>query len=288
MIDVEVKVPATVANIGPGFDCLGAALGLYLEIRITKSSEPAITGKGRIRDVASNLTHRAFVSAFAAVEKEAPAVSIEMLEIYPSARGLGASASAIVAGLAGARAFGDLDIPDAELARLAVRMEGHGDNVLPAFFGGLVLNSHEGWMHFEPTRNISPMILVAAQKFKTSSARAVLPAEVPREDAVANSSATAGLVAVLTGTGPVESLMICTEDRLHEPYRLPLMPETFDLRENLREKGIPTAMAGAGPSLISLVESSELPDAREVAGALLPEGWRIITPGWDMTGAEIR
>ncbi|MFN2611296.1 MAG: homoserine kinase [Actinomycetota bacterium] len=211
-----------------------------------------------------------------------------MIEIYPSARGMGASASAIVAGLVGARAFGDLELDDPELARLAVRMEGHGDNVLPAMFGGLVLNSQDGWLHFDPTDQILPMILVAAQKFKTSSARAVLPADVPRVDAVANISATAALLSALIGSAPIDSLMASTADRLHEPYRLPLMPQSLGLHEGLRGKGIPTALAGAGPSLISLVPADRIEDAKRTAEGLIPGGWEIMTPGWDLQGAKVR
>lgn len=287
-MDVEVRVPATVANLGPGFDCLGVALGLHLTVRFKSSDTDQITGKGRIRSLPDNLTYRAFTSAFEAAGVAAPKVNIEMAEIYPSARGLGASASAIVAGLAGARAVGDIGLEDSVLARLAIGIEGHGDNVLPALFGGLVLNSSEGWMRFEPSSEISPMVFVAREGFKTSAARRVLPADVPRADAVANAAATAALVAVLNGSGPVESLLLATEDRLHEPYRLPLMPESMDLHSALRKKGIPTALSGAGPSLISLVPLSVFDETLQTAMQMVPSGWQVLTPGWDLTGAQIR
>ena len=288
MIDIEVKVPATIANLGPGFDCLGVAIGVYLQMRVTPSDEVQITGKGRIRSVADSLIYRSFVSAFAAVDAQAPAVKMEMTDIYPSARGMGASASAIVAGLVAAREIGELDLSDEDLAELAVRVEGHGDNVLPAFFGGLVVNSQHGWLHLVPTDAISPMVLVAREKFKTEAARRVVPTEVPRDVAVANAAATASLVAALTGQAPPSSLLMAMSDELHEPHRLPLMPESEQLHAVLREKNIATALAGAGPSLISLVETSELESAVVMAKEAAPDGWQILTPGWDLQGAQVR
>lgn len=287
-MDVEVRVPATVANLGPGFDCLGAAIATYLRIKVSGSDKPEVAGEGPLRPVSENLTHRAFTSGYAAVDQEAPPVRVETLEAYPSARGLGASASAIVAGLVSARHIGELDLSDADLGRLAVRIEGHADNVLPALFGGLVLSAQDGWVRFEPVNEITPLVLIARDKFKTQEARLVLPAEVPRADAVANSAATATLIAVLTGQQPAEALLVATEDRIHEPYRLPLMPETLDLHAALRGKGIPTALAGAGPSLVCLIASDRRAEALDLAQDLVPEGWQVLLADWDLHGAQVR
>jgi len=288
VMDIEIKVPATVANLGPGFDCLGAAVGMYLRLRVTLSESAAVTGVGRTRPPDENLTHRAIRTAFEEAGSEAPPITVEQVEVYPSARGLGASASAIVAGLVAARETADLGLSDADLARIAIRIEGHADNVLPAFFGGLVLSSPHGWMRFEPTEEVSPLILLAAQKFQTEKARAVLPAELPREDAVANASASAALVAVLTGVESPEALFWATEDRVHEPYRLPLMSDTFEVHQAMRAQGIPTALAGAGPSLICLVSSERIVEAEAAARKTVPDGWEVITPGWDREGAKVR
>jgi homoserine kinase len=285
-MDVEVRVPATVANLGPGFDCLGAAVGAYLRIKAGISKESEVVGE--VTPLPRNLTHTAFVEAFQAAGAEPPPVRIEVVENYPSARGLGASASAIVAGLAAARQLGDLNLSDSDLARLAIRIEGHSDNVLPAFFGGLVLCAKEGWMRFEVSQEIAPVVLVAGEKLQTSEARRVLPLEVPRADAVSNSAATAGLVAVLTGLQPLDALPMATEDRLHEPYRLPLMRESLDVHTALRDKGFAVALAGAGPSLICLVETGRVDEAVTMAKEVLPEGWELLTPGWDTDGAQVR
>lgn len=287
-MDVEVRVPATVANMGPGFDCLGAAIGAHLRVRVSASEAPEVVGVGPPHPLPGNLTHRAFGAAFDAAGRETPPVRVEVLQTYPSARGMGASASAIVAGLVAARQVGDLELSDAELARLAIRTEGHADNVLPAMFGGVVLCAREGWMRIDPSAAISPLVCVAPKPFRTAEARRVLPAEVPRADAVGNAAAVAALVAVLTGVEPPEALMAATEDRLHEPYRLPLMPETQGLHASLRAKGVAAALAGAGPSIVCLVPAADIAESAAVARDLAPPGWDVLAPGWDTGGAQVR
>ncbi|MGH2709302.1 MAG: homoserine kinase, partial [Actinomycetota bacterium] len=280
--EVEVRVPATVANLGPGFDCLGVALGVHLRLRVSPAASEEAPPPNR------NLTHRSFAEAFGATGRRAPPVSVQVLESYPSARGMGASASAIVAGLVAARLMGELEMSDQELARLAIEIEGHPDNVVPALLGGLVLCSGQTWMRLEPHPGVSPLVLVARERFKTVEARRALPAEVPRADAVANAAALSALVMALTGLEPPTALMLATEDRIHEPYRLALMHETADLHAVLRAKGVPTALAGAGPSLICLVETRSLEGCTRLARERLPEGWQAISPGWDLLGAQAR
>ena len=285
---IDVRVPATVANLGPGFDCLGVAVGSHLELRITRSETVELRGGDPSVGVGDDLTYRAFVSAFAAVDEAAPPVCIEVTASYPQARGLGASAAAIVAGLVGARAAGDLDLADADLARMAIRIEGHADNVLPALFGGVVLASGDGWIRFTPDPGVAPLILVARERFSTAESRRVLPAEVPRSDAVANAAAVAALVTVLSGLEPPAALMMATTDRIHEPYRLPLLPETLDLHQGLRASGIAAALSGAGPSVVCLVATDALVDTISLVRGLLPAGWDILAPGWDLQGAQVR
>lgn len=280
-----MKVPATVANLGPGFDCLGAAVGLYLTVSFTEAAHSELAGRGRIRSLDHSYLYRGFSAAFGAAGKAVPPVRIEVAEDYPSARGLGASASAIVAGLAGARKLGGLQLSDRELASLAVQIEGHADNVLPALIGGLVLSIEGNWLRFEPTPEISPLILVARQSFKTEQARKAVPDEVFRADAVANAAATAALVAILTGRQPFDRLISAVQDRIHQPYRLPLMPASEELFEKLTARGIATALSGAGPSLIALVETARIDEAARTAAELAPEGWTVVSPGWDLHGA---
>ncbi|HEU5001601.1 MAG TPA: homoserine kinase [Actinomycetota bacterium] len=283
-------MPATTANLGPGFDCLGAALGLYLELvfEAAPSSETVAADPAFVAGpVGEDLTHRAFVGAWAAVGEQAPPVKVTVARAYPAGRGLGASASAIVGGLVGARALGGLALSDDELAGLAVRIEGHADNVLPALFGGLVLaGSGVGWQRFTPSPAVCPIVLVAREAFATKAARQVLPDAVPRADALANMAACAALVAILAGLQSPTGLLRATEDRLHEPYRLPLMTETRALHAGLRAAGVPAALSGAGPSVLILVDDVAAGEAREVARDLLPDGWGIADAGWDLTGAR--
>jgi homoserine kinase len=286
-VRLEVRVPATSANLGPGFDCLGVALGTHLRIRFSEADEFQVAGRGRLHPLPGNLTYRSFLAAYERAGQDAPPVRIETVARYPSARGMGASASAIVAGLVGGRAYGGLELDDDALAALAVEIEGHPDNVLPALLGGLVLSLGSRWIRLEPEPSITPVVLVAAEGFKTSSARRVLPEQVARSDAIANAAATAALVAVLCGKAATGILMEATGDRIHEPYRLPLMPASAKLHEELRAAGIPTTLSGAGPSLLCLIEKATQHSAVERIRRFLPDGWKLITPGWDRVGARV-
>jgi homoserine kinase len=283
----DVRVPATSANLGPGFDCLGLALGTHLHIRISPADRVEIGGVGPPRPPSRNLTLKSYRAAFRALGEEGPPMRFETVESYPSARGLGASASAIVAGLVAARAVGSLPLSDQELGGLAVAIEGHADNVLPALFGGFLLATGGSWMRFEPTPAIAPLVLVARRGLRTSEARRVLPEAVPRADAVHNAAATAALVAILSGQEPPGGLLWATGDRLHEPYRLPLMPETGALHARLRARGIPTALSGAGPSLLCLVPSERIEATQATVSGELPDGWHVLAPGWDLDGARV-
>ncbi|MGQ0678146.1 MAG: homoserine kinase [Actinomycetota bacterium] len=283
----EVKVPATSANLGPGFDVLGVALGTHLFMRFTQAEVFALAGRGRLHPIPDNLTYRSFVSTFERAGKQAPPVTIETIGRYPSARGMGASASAIVAGLVGARAYGSLNLDDDALAELAVEIEGHPDNVLPALFGGLLLSVGTRWLRLRPTSRISPIVLVAVEGFKTKAARKVLPEQLSRADAIANAAATAALVAILTGSARPELLLEATVDTMHEPFRLPLMPASRQVHADLRAAGIATTLSGAGPSLLCLVESRDLNETVRTTRQLLPDGWKVLTPGWDNDGARV-
>lgn len=283
---VTVRVPATTANLGPGFDCLGAALGTYLTVKLSHSDRSEAVGRGRRHPIPRNLTYRSIVAAYEAAGKPPPTVRIETVGSYPSARGMGASASAIVAGLVGANVLGALGLNERSLAELATRIEGHPDNVMPALLGGLVLSVGSEWLRMTPVETISPMILIAGQKFKTGAARKAVPSQFSRDDAVANVAATAALVAILGGLAGPQGLMAATEDRLHEPYRLPLMKQTQSVRAQMRNAGIPTALSGAGPSLVCFVVTSELDEVVEATEKRLPQGWSVLTPGWDLGGAS--
>lgn len=145
----------------------------------------------------------------------------------------------------------------------------------------------EKWIRLKPTSRIAPIILVAADGFKTKSARRVLPESLSRADAIANAAATAALVAILSGVSGPELLNDATRDRLHEPFRLPLMPASKKVHEDMRAEGIATALSGAGPSLLCLVDAGQIQQAAQTARSVVPEGWKVLTPGWDCEGAIV-
>jgi homoserine kinase len=281
---VRVIAPATTANLGPGFDCLGAALSFRLELEATESStttiEVAGEGEGEIDDSADNLVLR----AVAAVMGEVPPMRLRIGNEIPLSRGLGSSAAAVAGGLLLGCALSGTKPAPARMLELGLPLEGHPDNLAACLHGGLVLVLPDRQvLRFEPTSAVSPMVLIPSQRLGTSSARAVLPDGVPFQDAVATSSRTAGLLSILTGAAPAtrEALLECTKDVLHQPYRASLMPETASALESLRAAGVPAVVSGAGPSILYLLTGGVHTGAPEL------EGWTKGSVGWDSRGARV-
>jgi homoserine kinase len=243
MRTVEVRVPATSANLGPGFDTLGLALSVYDELTVSSLDGPQIdiavegTGADEIPTDESNLILRTIRYAYEAVGRKAPGIRIRARNGIPHGRGLGSSGSAVVAGLLAAKGLleGVATFSDADLLRLATEIEGHPDNVAPALFGGLTI----AWTDDETPwhkkllvhRGVSPLVFVPDRTMSTSTARSVLDPAVSREDAVFNVSRSALLIAALTQSPDL--LMAATEDRLHQNSRAAAMPETDSLVRTL-------------------------------------------------------
>ncbi len=286
-----IKVPASTSNLGPGFDCVGGALGIGLELRYAEG-EPSWTYRHGGLGPAHDAPDASLVlSAAARVFGETPSVALEMSSDIPMGCGLGSSASAIAAGLLLGCALAD-KVPDPfELLRLGTPLEGHADNLAPALFGGvtLVLPEFDGVdvLRFEPDPSIVPVILLPRVSLSTSDARRALPDHVDRLDAVKNIARSSGLVALLSGTTPptTELLHECTADLLHQPYRAPLMPETAAAIEELRDAGVPAAVSGAGPSIVCLFVRGEDDAPRRLLADLA--GWSVLDVGWDLEGARI-
>jgi len=256
---VRVQVPATSANLGPGFDALGLALTLYDEvdawiceagISIEIDGEGAdLTGAGE-----EHLVIRAMRTAFAAIGAQPPGIGLRCVNRIPHGRGLGSSAAAVVAGILAARALSwdGVDKLSADVVLgLATEMEGHPDNVAACLGGGLTI----AW--------IKPVICVGPAPVRTEVARRLLPELVPHRDAAANAGRSALLVAALTqpSAGPA-ALLDATRDWLHQEYRAPAMPETVELVRRLRQAGIPAVVSGAGPSVLALLADFERSDYR--------------------------
>ena len=261
---MRVCVPATSANLGPGFDSLGLALGLHdeVEARVLPSGLSIdVSGEGAA-DVADagdkHLVVRAMRAAFDDLGVgQPPGLALRCVNRIPHGRGLGSSAAAIVAGVLAARALVGASVGPDDALPLASELEGHPDNVAPCLYGGLTI----GWMagpvaravRLEPLAQITPVVIIPAAPVSTNVARGLLPAAVPHADAARNAGRAALLIAALTARP--EALLDGTEDRLHQDYRAPVMPATHDLLGRLRAASLPAVVSGAGPSVLVLLVS---------------------------------
>ena len=273
--EVRVRVPASSANLGPGFDSLGLALGLYDEIDV------AVAGDGLVVEVEGegadgvprderHLVVQAMRRAFA-VFGDAPAgLRLRCRNAIPHARGLGSSAAAAVAGAVAAAVLAGRD-PHHEramLLQLTAGMEGHADNAAASLLGGFVI----AWAEpdrFDAVRldvhpEIAPVALVASVESSTATTRGLLPERVPLADAAFTGSRTA--LAVLAFTGRPELLLPATADRLHQEYRRPAYPESAALVDALRARDVPAVISGAGPTVLALTTDGTLPAGVDTHG----------------------
>ncbi len=260
---IKVSVPATSANIGSGFDALGLAVTLYNTVTFEDSDRLDISASDgtRIPRNESNLVYRSAKGLFDKVGKKIPPLKITQTNPIPMARGLGSSSACIIAGLLGAnRMLGDI-LNTQELLTLATSIEGHPDNVAPALLGGLTSSVFEDGAVYSVKRNVDESLCFAAivpdYKLLTEAARAALPKMVSHKDAVYNLS-RAALVPAAFCEGMHGLLGIATEDRLHQPYRMPLMPgskEVFDLAHACGAKAV--YISGAGSTVMAVAERSD-------------------------------
>ena len=275
---VRVTVPATSANLGPGFDSLGLALSLRDELEaqvLPAGLRVDVEGAGAdgVPRDESHLVVRAMRAAFALLGEQPPGLRLTCRNVIPHARGLGSSSAAIVAGVVLARALvagGQLLASDEALVDLAADLEGHPDNVAPAFHGGFVISGREDDHWYAVRAGVDPritaVVFVPPAGVETKVARGLLPATVPHADAAANSGRAALLVAALTGQP--EHLLAGTRDWLHQEQREPAMPETLALVRRLRADGVPAVVSGAGPTVLAFGSA----DTRDLV-ARCPAGW---------------
>ncbi len=291
---VTVTVPATTANLGPGFDCIGAALTLYNQFKFsrldlttervagaTPQSSPLITVTGaeqeRVITDDSNLVYQSFVKLYEHLGQTPPSVQIEIQLGVPLARGLGSSATAIVGGLVGANQLAGEPLDQIEVMNLAIAMEGHPDNVVPALLGGCrlaatgLINEPQKYQtppHQEGVSNweicdvpwhpdVVPVVAIPSFELSTKEARGVLPVDYSRADAIFN-IAHLGLLLRGLETGRRDWLQAALQDRIHQPYRKTLIPG-YDAVESaaLSAGAYGLVISGAGPTLLALVDASQ-------------------------------
>jgi homoserine kinase len=279
----SVVVPASSANLGPGFDAFGLALTLRDEViatEIPSGLEIEVIGEGSdsVPRGPEHLVVQAMEAAFGHLGERPTGVRLTCTNAIPHARGLGSSSAAIVGGLVlGAKLVGQSLDPQ-DLLVLATRLEGHPDNVAATIHGGFTI----AWT--EPTgpqvlqldvHDVPVTVLVPPSPVSTDMARRLLPARVPHADAAANAARAALLVAALQGHP--EILMAATEDALHQPYRAEAMPQSYELVQELRAVDIPAVISGAGPTVLAFAR--DLP---------VPDGWVAHELDVDQNGVQAR
>ena len=282
---ITVRVPATSANLGPGFDCLGLALELCNEVTADTDAPPGVSwegeGTGELPTDGSDMVSRAI--AFALERSDAPPpppVAIHARNAIPLERGLGSSSAAAVAGIVLAGALTGRDPAPDRVFDLASAFEGHPDNAAAAVFGGVTIAAGAGPpVRLDPHPGLRPVVLVPGRvRLATDRARRALPGTVPMRDAVANLQHTALAVVALTRDPAL--LARALEDRLHQRARLALVPEVRAVFDRLREAGVPVCVSGAGPSLLAF-RSDEAPVPNPGAG------WRVLEPAVRPRGFDI-
>ncbi len=295
---VTVKVPATTANLGPGFDCLGAALTLYNQFQFSRvcssTLEEAADGvkirvtgldADRVTTDERNLVYQAFVKVYEKIGQVPPSVAIDIHLNVPLARGLGSSATAIVGGLVGANQLAGAPLSIEEVMLMAIAMEGHPDNVVPALIGGCRLAVSNDAAYYEASNwmicpvawhsEIVPVLAIPDFELATETARKVLPANYSRADVIFNTS-NFGLLLLALETGNGDWLRVAMRDRIHQPYRKTLIAGYDMVRQAAINSGAyGVVISGAGPTLLALTSPNY---ATEVA--------TTIAATWDEQGVK--
>jgi len=296
---VTVRVPATTANLGPGFDCLGAALTLYNQFQFSSQVcsstldsaadgvKITVTGldADRVTTDERNLVYQAFVKVYEKIGQVPPSVAIDIHLNVPLARGLGSSATAIVGGLVGANQLAGAPLSIEEVMYLAIAMEGHPDNVVPALIGGCRLAVSNDAAYYEASNwmicpvawhpEIVPVLAIPDFELATETARKVLPANYSRADVIFNTS-NFGLLLLALETANGDWLRVAMRDRIHQPYRKTLIAGYDMVRQAAINSGAyGVVISGAGPTLLALTSPNY---ATEVA--------TTIAATWDQQGVK--
>lgn len=291
--EVVVTVPATSANLGPGFDALGLALALRDEVRVrmVDASSPATTvtvdgeGAAALPRDASHLVVRALHATYDRLGLTRPHVDLSCHNRIPQGRGLGSSAAAAVAGVLAGWALAGVASDDEAVLGLAAELDGHPDNAAACLLGGFTIAWAEAGacraVRLSTSATLRTVVLVPETQLATHTARGLLPDLVAHRDAAATSARAALLVEAMSRSPHL--LHAATEDWLHQPYRAPAMPATAALVATLRARGVAAVVSGAGPSVLALGTASDLAPVPDLA----PTGWTAMPLDVATVGAEV-
>ncbi|CAM3898621.1 MULTISPECIES: homoserine kinase [Paenibacillus] len=262
---VRVKVPASTANLGPGFDTLGMALSLYSWIELKPADRTAFHLYGdEMKGVPvdkSNLIYKVAQMVFDEAGESVPELEISMYSDIPLARGLGSSASAIVGALFAANALIGSPLSEAKLFDMATALEKHPDNVGASLFGGIITavwdGKHADYIRIDPPARLGTVVVIPDLHLATSKAREALPAQVNLTDAVYNISRSSLMTAALSA-GRLDLVRAAMQDRIHQPYRAPLVPGMPRILAEAPDQGaLGVALSGAGPTIIAFVDRDD-------------------------------
>ena len=296
---VHIKVPASAANLGPGFDCLGLALALYHRLKVSEQKGEGLEiqtfgeGADTVPRDEGNIIYQAMSQVFAAGGYRPGRLRLESRNEIPLAGGLGSSAASRVAGLAAGALLSGQQLDQAQLIRMGIVQEGHPDNVVPCVLGGFTVIGGAGeqvsYVRLEPPGELRVAVVVPDFFLPTQKARSVLPQKVPFPDAVLNQGRVALLTAAMA-SGRLEVLRTAMEDCLHQPYRAGLIPGMEQVRRAALEAGaLGAALSGAGPSILALVRSGDTAVAPAMQEAWQDEGIasRRMVLQIDRTGLQV-
>lgn len=293
---IKVKVPATTANMGPGFDSIGMALQIYNIVyaeEIPSGLEIIIQeGSGEIPTDESNLIYQTILKFYNIIGRPVPGIRLIQQDHIPHTRGLGSSAACIVAGLHIANAMSHSFFSKEELVQIAAQLEGHPDNTTPAILGGMTIGAMDEkdmkYVKVKVAENIHFAVMIPDFTLSTELARSVIPKQISLKDGVFNSSRAALLAASMI-TGDFDNLPMAMQDRFHEPYRQKLIPNMSEIMEEARKHGAKGVfLSGAGPTLIAVIKNvvafrKEMLDYFKT----LENNWQVQMIQADQNGAQV-
>lgn len=292
-----ITIPATSANLGPGFDCLGIALGCYnsVSFEFAKSGltiDLQNTDLGRIPSDERNLVYRVFADTLRRHHREIPGVHFAQKNGIPAMRGMGSSAACVVAGVAMANEYLGNTLTMQQMIDLCAEQEGHPDNILPALLGGFTVGCMDEkrvrYARFTPPEHLACAVFIPPFSLSTRKARAALPAMVTLKDAVFNLS-HASLLTAAIASGEIDLLQYAMRDALHQPYRMPLVPGYREIVRIAQGAGaIATCLSGAGPTMISFLKGGEgFLEAVKPELKALDGGWKVRVLNIDPCGYRV-